>query len=94
VEDFGILPVEVQAVGRPVVGVREGGLTESVVDGVTGVLYDGPGVPGLLDGIERMRETDFDEEAIRRHAGRFRRSSMERAVEEALSSCMTEAPGG
>lgn len=94
VEDFGILPVEVQAVGRPVVGVREGGLTESVVDGVTGVLYDGPGVPGLLAGIERMRETDFDEEAIRRHAGRFRRSSMERAVEEVLSPYMTQAPGG
>jgi len=37
-EDFGISPVESMAAGKPVIGVREGGLTETVVDGETGIL--------------------------------------------------------
>jgi len=37
-EDFGISPVESMAAGKPVIGVREGGLTETVVDGQTGIL--------------------------------------------------------
>ena len=37
-EDFGISPVESMAAGKPVIGVREGGLTETVVHGETGIL--------------------------------------------------------
>ncbi|MFG1920162.1 glycosyltransferase [Micromonospora sp. NPDC048898] len=39
-EDFGIVPVEAQACRTPVVGLRRGGLLETVVDGETGVLVD------------------------------------------------------
>jgi glycosyltransferase involved in cell wall biosynthesis len=39
-EPFGLVPLESMACGTPVVGVREGGVCESVVDGVTGVLVD------------------------------------------------------
>ena len=39
-EPFGFVPLESMACGTPVVGVREGGVRESVVDGVTGVLVD------------------------------------------------------
>ncbi len=37
-EDFGMSPVESMAAGKPVIGVREGGLAETVIDGETGVL--------------------------------------------------------
>jgi glycosyltransferase involved in cell wall biosynthesis len=37
-EDFGISPVESMAAGKPVLGVAEGGLRETVVDGETGIL--------------------------------------------------------
>lgn len=40
-EDFGMSPVEAMAAGKPVVGVAEGGLLETVVDGETGVLIEG-----------------------------------------------------
>ena len=46
-EDFGISPVESMAAGKPVVGVREGGLTETVLDGETGILL--PPDPGPAD---------------------------------------------
>ena len=40
VEDFGIMPVEAMSLGTPVVGNRRGGVSETVVDGVSGVLVD------------------------------------------------------
>jgi glycosyltransferase involved in cell wall biosynthesis len=46
-EDFGISPVESMAAGKPVIGVREGGLTETVLDGQTGILL--PPDPGPED---------------------------------------------
>ena len=81
IEDFGISPLECQAMGRPVIGYAAGGLLETVRplgrDGgaPTGVLYDDPSVEGLLEGIGRFAaaETDFDPEALRRHAAAFRR---------------------
>ncbi|MEH0980983.1 glycosyltransferase [Micromonospora sp. CPCC 205556] len=39
-EDFGIIPVEAQACGTPVIGISRGGLLETVVDGETGFLVD------------------------------------------------------
>jgi glycosyltransferase involved in cell wall biosynthesis len=80
IEDFGIAPLECQAMGRPVVGLRAGGLCETVVpvgDGgdPTGVLYPGATVDGLLAGLETLRahESEFDPERLRRHASAFRR---------------------
>jgi glycosyltransferase involved in cell wall biosynthesis len=37
-EDFGMSPVESMAAGKPVIGVREGGLRETILDGETGIL--------------------------------------------------------
>ena len=45
-EDFGISPVESMAAGKPVLGVREGGLTETVLDGETGMLLPPDPGPG------------------------------------------------
>ncbi len=39
-EDFGIVPVEAQAAGLPVIAYRVGGAAETVLDGRTGVLFD------------------------------------------------------
>ncbi len=71
VEDFGIVPVEAQAAGLPVIALGQGGARESVVDGVTGILYDEPGPAGLVAAIERFEATDFDEAALRDNARRF-----------------------
>ena len=72
-EDFGIVPVEAQACGTPVVALARGGATETVVDGTTGLLVDDASAPAFADGISRALATSFDPAAIRRNAERFSR---------------------
>jgi glycosyltransferase involved in cell wall biosynthesis len=71
VEDFGIVPVEAQAAGLPVIALNEGGVRDSVIDGVTGILYDGAGPDALAAAIERFEATTFDDAALRDHARGF-----------------------
>ncbi len=71
VEEFGIVAVEAQAAGRPVLAVGRGGARETVIDGVTGILLDSDDPRTLA---EAMREVDFgrfDPSACRRNAERF-----------------------
>ncbi len=70
-EDFGIVPVEALAAGAPVIAFGEGGVRDSVVDGVTGVLYDPGTVEGMCAGLERFEALTLDEQAIRDSARRF-----------------------
>jgi glycosyltransferase involved in cell wall biosynthesis len=72
-EDFGIVPVEAQAAGLPVVAYSVGGASETVVDGRTGVLFDQQSALGLAAAIERFEGLELDERAIRANAERFGR---------------------
>lgn len=76
-EDFGLTPVEAQACGRPVIAYGEGGATETVVDGETGVLFRPQTPEGLRAAITRFESAAFDAQRCRQHslgfsAGRFR----------------------
>ena len=70
-EDFGIVPVEALACGRPVVGLAKGGVTETVSDGDTGVLVEEPSAEAFADGLRRVADTSFDPEHLRGQALRF-----------------------
>src|SRR5213079_1647345 len=58
-EEFGIAAVEAQAAGRPVIALREGGVQETVVEGVTGRFYETQDPALLADAVR-----DFDALAI------------------------------
>jgi glycosyltransferase involved in cell wall biosynthesis len=70
-EDFGMVPVEAQAAGLPVIAFGEGGVNDSVIDGETGALYRPGTVDGLADGILRFESLNLDEQATRTNALRF-----------------------
>lgn len=77
-EDFGMVPVEAQAAGAPVIAYGVGGVRDSVIDGVTGILYDveRPGqeeqhVQALAAAIDRFDPGGFDPGAISVHAQQF-----------------------
>jgi glycosyltransferase involved in cell wall biosynthesis len=73
VEDFGIVPLEAQACGRPVVAIAEGGALETVVDGVTGALVPGKSPETWADAIRATLDSRLPADPIRLHALRFGR---------------------
>ena len=92
-EDFGIVPLEAQACGRPVVALGRGGALETVVDGETGVLFEEATAAALAAALDRAVSTTFDSGRIRAHAERF---SRERHVDQmrALIADTVAAPAG
>jgi glycosyltransferase involved in cell wall biosynthesis len=72
-EDFGIIPVEAEACGTPVIAPALGGVLDTVVPGTTGVLYDPVPDPveTLAAALRAFDDTAFDRRAIRAHAERF-----------------------
>ncbi|MFG2039364.1 glycosyltransferase [Dactylosporangium sp. NPDC048998] len=68
-EDFGIIPVEAQACGTPVLGVSRGGLLETVVQGETGFLLDSLEPVEYAAALRHVGQLDRDR--IRAHAWNF-----------------------
>jgi len=79
-EDFGIVNVEAQASGLPVIAFGRGGALETVVDGTTGLFFRKQSVECLVDAIKKFlsMEDRFDPQVIRKNAERFPRSRFER----------------
>jgi len=71
VEDFGMVPVEAQAAGAPVIAYGVGGVLDSVIDGRTGVLYDDGSVDGLCRAMLRFESLTLDQADLRSNAARF-----------------------
>lgn len=92
-EDFGILPLEAQAAGRPVVARADGGATETVVDGVTGVLWDpDEGIDGFIEAMRELERREWDPAACRTNAERFAAGRFEEEMTEVCRMVLTEEP--
>ena len=74
-EDFGIVPVEAMASGRPVIAYARGGALETVVEGKTGLFFDSQTEKSLLEAVERFEsvEDTFDPAEIGSWAEKFDR---------------------
>ncbi len=70
-EDFGIVPVEAQASGRPVIAFAAGGALDTVREGETGLFFAEQSPESVCDAVERFTGLSFDPEHIRAHAATF-----------------------
>jgi len=98
-EDFGIVPVEAQACGKPVIAFGKGGVTESV-KGVypdqeitadhTGIFFYPQTKEALMDAVRRFDSTPFDPERIRSNAIRFDRKIFKTKIREFIERKFAE----
>jgi len=86
VEDFGITPLEATAAGRPVVALAEGGVRDTVVEGLNGVFFGEQSVAALGEALADPRlDGPWDHEAMVAHAQAFNRLRYRRELQENLA---------
>lgn len=94
-EDFGIVPVEVQAAGRPVIAYGKGGALDTVIDGKTGILFKPSTTDGLIAAIERFEQSGLAErcadDCVANAAG-FSEANFQAGVREALAEVGFDYP--
>ncbi len=77
-EDFGQVPIEAMASGKPAIAVNEGGFKETITHGKTGLLFDQPYAKSLAAAIKSFGRYKFDSKLCRKKASTF---SEERWIE-------------
>ncbi len=91
-EDFGIMPVEAQACGRPVVAYGRGGALDTVADGQTGAFFDEQSAESLMEALRRFDAKRFAPAACRANAECFRLDRFEQAFLAEAERFLAQGP--
>jgi glycosyltransferase involved in cell wall biosynthesis len=89
-EDFGMVPVEAMASGRPVVAFGRGGATETVAPGVSGVFFANQTVDAISSAVKSLDSIEFDPKKIAAHARQFGRAQFFQKMRTHIDSLLAE----
>jgi glycosyltransferase involved in cell wall biosynthesis len=75
IEDFGLSPLEAQACGKPVIAFDQGGITESIINGKTGIFFKHQTTQSLKIAIKKFNNLSFDPQYCTKNAAKFSRNN-------------------
>ena len=79
-EDFGIMTVEAQACGCPVVGFASGGSTDIVTDGINGVFFTEQHPDEIVEALRRFESMHWPESQVRKQVEKFSRDAFRTTI--------------
>lgn len=81
-EDFGIIPVEAQACGTPVIALAKGGTLETVIENKTGIFFVEQSAEKIKEAVLNFETKNFNPQIIREHAVTFSKQRFEKEMRE------------
>lgn len=87
-EDFGMLNLEVNAGGTPVIAYRSGGVLETVIDGKTGILFDEPEVDSVVEAIKKFKRIKIDPKYCRKHAMKYSKKRFQKEIKAFVKTAL------
>lgn len=84
-EDFGIVVVEAQAAGKPVIAYGEGGATETVIDGQTGLFFREQSVKSIIEAVKKFETRKFDPKECQKQAEKFSKEVFKKNILDFVS---------
>ncbi len=83
-EDFGLVAVEAQSTGTPVIAFKKGGALDTVIEGVTGIFFEDSEVSSLISAIERFKKSKLSKDKITKNAKRFSKEKFKKEFEKLI----------
>ena len=79
-EDFGIVSIEAQSFGVPVIAYKKGGALDTVINGKTGVFFEKQNVGSLMRAVKKFARMKFRRKALTDNAKRFSKANFRKKI--------------
>jgi len=83
-EDFGIVALEAQAAGKPVIALQAGGAMETIIPKQTGLFFKSPTVDSLIQAVKQFKSRPWDKKAIQAQAKKFDKKTFQQQFKNYL----------